>query len=536
MLEEIKAIKLKELEAKREDCSTKITEIQKPARDMQSKQWYLESELHTGITVRKDFSLIEKLFTKRREYKKFKAQAKRMEELPELISQLEDEIMVEKRRADEELEASGLDDEYLKLGQEIEKLEDSETTLTDMEMTPLEAIAFLESHGIEPVLTEADKVLASHPRDYSSKSSLIGVHKTKYIPTANVIKTAKDARAEFSETVEINGVKYEYSYRSARDTVHMAMNDEVSSHMYGSWEDCKYAILIPFEDIPNEKIARASTVDTFTRGNLEITENSWILCPKDEVQKVKTFNPKAHVLGYDGESVLGYSRPFLTQLGYRGESVGMWSWADEKSTKEFCDLAEREGLKVGAHSFTYFHEDETMLAKINQAVSLAKLLRDNGLVKSKEDFESINEQLIQDYQGFGGILLGLCEKSGMEGDLEPQSVVGNGKQVDIFIEEMSKNGLTISPVYAGVLQNLSKVGMYRYTREKNDEVFTIPENATEEERENVQKLQTTLNSKTYSFDRANDQAFGEFISTAIFDSIVHSRERGIVQKQENIEK
>ena len=66
----------------------------------------------------------------------------------------------------------------------------------------------------------------------------------------------------------------------------MAMNDEVSSHMFGSWDNCKYAILIPFDDIPNEKIGRVAPMDTFTRGSIELSENSWILCPKNEVERL----------------------------------------------------------------------------------------------------------------------------------------------------------------------------------------------------------------------------------------------------------
>lgn len=84
---------------------------------------------------------------------------------------------------------------------------------------------------------------------------------------------------------------------SERNTVHMAMNDEVSSHMYGSWEDCKYAILIPMSDIQNSQIGYASCVDTFTKGSLKLSQNSWILCPIDEVEQMKKIILISKLLG-----------------------------------------------------------------------------------------------------------------------------------------------------------------------------------------------------------------------------------------------
>ena len=252
------------------------------------------------------------------------------------------------QRVEQELETSGINAKLREIGQKISFIENSRT-LYELGITPTDAIELLESKGIQPVLSEADKCVFSHPRDYSSKSSLIGVHKTRYAPTANRIKSAKDSNVEYKKSITINGIQYEYSYKSARDTVHMAMNDEVSSHIFGSWDDCPYAVLIPFDDIPNEKIGRADSMDTFTRGSIELSEHTWILCPKNEVEKLKSFNPKVHVLGYEGENVQGFSQPFLTQLGYRAEDVGMWSWMDSESTQQFNDLMAREGIKRGPH-------------------------------------------------------------------------------------------------------------------------------------------------------------------------------------------
>lgn len=526
MLDEIRAIKLEELNRQKEENDAKISEAKKKYFEMKTQLWNLEYELSRGITVRGNFSFLDKLFSRRREYKRYKEQEKRMAELPEIISKLNDDLDAENARVDRELEADGTYADFSRISASIETVSRARNLL-DLGVTPLEAIQILESRGIEPVLTEADKIPSKHPRNYSSKSSLIGVHKTKYPPTANIIKSAKDAKVQFSDTVEINGVTYEYSYSSPRDTVHMAMNDEVSSHMYGSWDTCKYAILIPFEDIPNEKIARVAPMDTFTRGSLDITENSWILCPKEEVKSLKAFNPKAHVLGYEGENVLGFSKPFLTQLGYRGEDVGMWSWSDDVSAKEFYELMEKENLKAGTHSHTYFHEDEEVITRMNKAISLAKLLRDKGLVKSQEDVPGIMEELEKSYSSFGYMLVGLAQKTSFESDIEPQAIVRNNRQADIFFEEMKKNGFDVSPTYQSVIRNLSKNSIYMYDRKNSEEVFGSIEGATDQERARIEELRGILDAKDFIYDSDKEKAFRNFLSQMMFDTILTSRERGI---------
>ena len=305
MLEEIKKIKLEELNKEKVKYDEKRDAIKQRLNEIRDNLWQLQGEQSRGLTVRDDFSFIEKWIFRRKEYKKFKEQSERFYKLPILIDKVKSQLDEENKRVEQELEASGIYAKLNEINQSINSLKNAKT-LFEIGITPIDAIKLLENNGIQPVLSESDKNVFVHPIDYSSKSSLIGVHKTKYAPTANMIKSAKDSNVEYKKNVTLNGVEYEYSYKSARDTVHMAMNDEVSSHMFGSWDNCKYAILIPFDDIPNEKIGRVAPMDTFTRGSIELSENSWILCPKNEVERLKIFNPKVHVLGYEGENA-----PFL---------------------------------------------------------------------------------------------------------------------------------------------------------------------------------------------------------------------------------
>lgn len=296
--------------------------------------------------------------------------------------------------------------------------------------------------------------------------------------------------------------------------------------MFGSWDNCKYAILIPFDDIPNEKIGRVAPMDTFTRGSIELSENSWILCPKNEVERLKIFNPKVHVLGYEGENVTGYSKPFLTQLGYRGEDVGMWSWLNRKSANQFCKLMQKEGLKIGTHTYTYFHEDENILENINKAVALSKLLRDNHLITTPEDTENITKQLADNYQSFGLILSGLCTKTNMPDiELEPQSIVGNHKQADIFLQEMKNNGFNISPAYQNIIKKLCEISIYDCNKDNQDMIFNIQGEVSKDELNSIKELQSVITSDKVEDNDKKIPAFGKFISSAIYDAILHSQER-----------
>lgn len=535
MIDEIKKIKLEELNNQKAQYEEKINAIKQRLNLIHSKLFELEFEKSNGITIRDSFSFLEKWITKRKDYKKFKAQSKRLSELPKLISEVKSELEAETKKVEHEIEVAGVNAGLNEIWQKINFIENAKT-LYEIGITPIDAIELLESKGIQPVLSESDKFVSSHPRDYSSKSSLIGVHKTKYVPTDNMIKSSKDSNAELKKTITINGVEYEYSFKKERDTVHMAMNDEVSSHVYGSWDDCKYAVLIPFEDIPNEKIGRAAPMDTFTRGSIELSENTWILCPKNEVEKIKVFNPKVHVLGYEGENVQGFSQPFLTQLGYRAEDVNMWSWDNDESTNQFYELIKKEGIKIGTHTYTYFHEDEKLLTSINQAVALCNLLRDNHMITKSEDIENVMNQLADNsHQGFGFILSDLGEKTRAKADIEPQSIKGNGKQVEVFLEKMKNNGFNISTIYQDVLKKLCEISIFACNKDNEEAIFSISEQASEKERRTIIELQTALVHGNYSgFDKK--VAFGKFISTVIGESILHSQERETLEEKLQDEK
>lgn len=282
--------------------------------------------------------------------------------------------------------------------EEIRRLkgeEDSNKTLDDYNLTVQEAIKLLKSNNIPVILTEADKHIIDRPREYEEKGldSLILVHKTRYIPNGSVIKSPKDAEAKEQAETTIEGKKYDYAYKRARNTVHFAVNGEVLSHGLGGWDDCKYAILIPFTDIPKEQIMNAAPMDTYTYGSVKLTPDTWILCPKGEIEEISKKNPGVQVLEYDGESVHGFADSFISTLGYRTEGIGEMKWKDDISNTQCTGLLLREGFKVSLHRGTRESNTEGDREGINIAIEILKKVKENTFLDSQEKISNLYKEL-----------------------------------------------------------------------------------------------------------------------------------------------
>lgn len=526
MFEEIKKVKLNQIEQKRAQILKQKIEKEKRKRDLIYNLDELEYKKECPINYRR-FNLLEKWITRRREYKNYQKEVKDRNELPYKINRIEKELEEEKKKIEKELEELGINQELALLNGKLHEIGEAKN-LKDLGMKPKEAIEFLKEIGMTPILDESDKVITNNPRNYSSKDALIGVHKTQYPPIDSKIKTAKEVKkVTRKKRITINEQEYNYEVNSERDTVHMAMNDEVSSHMYGSWEDCKYAILIPMTDIPNEKIGHATPVDTFTKGSIKLTENSWILCPKGEVEEIKKRNFNVNVVGYEGDSVLGYPQPFLSSLGYRAEGVGMSSWGDKRSDEDFYDLMNKEGIKIGAHTYTHFHEDEKMLREINEAVAICKVLRDNNLVKEKEEIPSVMEQLEKQYSGLGRILRNLCITSEFsEEGYDLEAIKANHKHLDIFFDNMEKNGFNIATEYQTIIRKIEQVGEYKInTPEEIKSIFETEKEVTEEKKLVIEELKEGF-ERTPIFESENrNKIMSKFLSTVLLECVLESKDR-----------
>ena len=360
--------------------------------------------------------------------------------------------------------------------------EKCEKTLEDYHLTLQDAIKLLNDNNIPIVLTEEDKkAIIDIPREYNEKGmeSIVLVHKTDYIPHSSKIRSNRDAKA-IAGTIETkfnDGSDYKIDVPSKRRTVHFSMNGEVGSHLYGNWDSKKYAIIIPFNDIPKENIAAANPEDTWTKDSVRLTVNTWILCPKGEKEQIQEENPNINIIEYEGKCVSGYANSFVTNLGYRYEDVGVYSWNDEKSSEEICKTISNNGFRRDIHYYSKERATEVSFQEIDIVTILAELLVQKHYFKNYDDFKnmiaktefekSINNIFMQDKERIltnVNILKSNLQKIGVN---IPQQYI---EIIDMMVQQ-SKYGIDFN--YKNVLLGTQNYKMKNPERSKDIDILEI---------------------------------------------------------------
>ena len=329
--------------------------------------------------------------------------------------------------------------------------EKCEKTLEDYHLTLQDAIKLLNDNNIPIVLTEEDKkAIIDIPREYNEKGmeSIVLVHKTDYIPHSSKIRSNRDAKA-IAGTIETkfnDGSDYKIDVPSKRRTVHFSMNGEVGSHLYGNWDSKKYAIIIPFNDIPKENIAAANPEDTWTKDSVRLTVNTWILCPKGEKEQIQEENPNINIIEYEGKCVSGYANSFVTNLGYRYEDVGVYSWNDKKSSEEICETISNNGFRRDRHYYSKERATEVSFQEIDIVTILAELLVQKHYFKNYDDFKN------------------MIAKTEFENDINYIFSMSDRKLTDVNIlkSNLQKIGVNIPQQYIEIIEMMvqqSKYGM-----------------------------------------------------------------------------
>lgn len=329
--------------------------------------------------------------------------------------------------------------------------EKCEKTLEDYHLTLQDAIKLLNDNNIPIVLTEEDKkAIIDIPREYNEKGmeSIVLVHKTDYIPHSSKIRSNRDAKA-IAGTIETkfnDGSDYKIDVPSKRRTVHFSMNGEVGSHLYGNWDSKKYAIIIPFNDIPKENIAAANPEDTWTKDSVRLTVNTWILCPKGEKEQIQEENPNINIIEYEGKCVSGYANSFVTNLGYRYEDVGVRYWNDKKSSEEICETISNNGFRRDSHYYSKERATEVSFQEIDIVTILAELLVQKHYFKNYDDFKN------------------MIAKTKFENDINYIFSMSDRKLTDVNIlkSNLQKIGVNIPQQYIEIIEMMvqqSKYGM-----------------------------------------------------------------------------
>lgn len=436
MIKEIKEIKLNEIMKvlnEYENCKIK--------RDINIKKIdELTIKGNSFIVPYKRFNFIQKYLTRRGEYKKH---LKDTETVKEEAYEIDNEILT-LRNENEILEKQMNDVAFNEhtLRDSAKKISDSKN-VSDFGMSFKEAVEFLKENKQDVILREDDKYVFKNNKEYKGIEDLILVHKTNYIPNQSRISSPDELGLKLSNKVTLNGKEYEYSFPMERNTVHFAVNNEVASHAYGDWSDMKYSILIPCIDIPKEKITSLYPVDTYTKGGVDIPDSAYILCPEEEKENVIKNNSNVNVIGYEGKSVQDYSPALISGLGYNVESLGAHNWSDKNSSQKFFDIANKSGYDSMPHDGSEYQVKEELLRGKDKVVEILKIVKNNGLIKNKEELKNISEQL-DSYdinfsaclsQALGLNLMGIeylydgLEEAGIDLDENFKSIIDNIKKV-----------------------------------------------------------------------------------------------------------
>jgi hypothetical protein len=164
-----------------------------------------------------------------------------------------------------------------------------ERGITPFERGTMVAPAWRSSYETGPDVYITNELNTPDPKD---PSEIIAVRLTDTFPYGGKI-----------------GTLFSHSPIFFRDTVHFTLNGPVSSHVYGNWDNKKYAVLVPLdklvETVGKGRISGLRPEDTWVLGDIELPENSLVIAnasipPGTDVGKAEL------QLGYDTDTQKPY--------------------------------------------------------------------------------------------------------------------------------------------------------------------------------------------------------------------------------------
>lgn len=286
-----------------------------------------------------------------------------------------------------------------------------------------------------------------------SLSDLVLVHKTDYIPQNSEIKTSQNSGVKYDDKVKILGKEYGFKTSSHRNTLHFSVNGEVGD-ISGEegWSDTKYAIIMPFTEVPIASIGSAAPMDTFVVDNVSITPDTYILCPVEDLEIVKSQNPNAKVITYDGQSVSGFANLLISKLGHKVEDSGMWGWGNKADNDKYLEIIKKAGIDCYApHSMTKEHVQEDRLARLDRFTATLGVVNNEKLIQSDEDFINIRSSLI--YRMDSDLSMFLVDNNNYNiYNLEMVT-----KKIDTIIGALDDVGIVLNEIEKKLLHNVVNI-------------------------------------------------------------------------------
>lgn len=245
-----------------------------------------------------------------------------------------------------------------------------------------------------------------------SIEDLVMVHKTNFFPYG-AIKTQYETGLADKKTYKcvINGEEkiFHIPYRSYRNTAHFCLNGAVESHAYGSWDGAKYAILMPLAK-NKDKIVAGTECDLFSFGSVPITDNAYILCPKDEMNTMRNANPSAHIIGFEGDFVDLYVNVFLSNiLNYKykmpTQNSRYWDSGHGEDCENVCRIIQENGWKYTSHTGSKWDKDDYTKRFTDHLCNWLKTVMNEKLLYSLSNKDEVKKIIIEILEG-GNIING----------------------------------------------------------------------------------------------------------------------------------
>lgn len=270
-------------------------------------------------------------------------------------------------------------------------------------MTLREEYLYCKENNIDFILTE-DKIeeIDNTGKSINGIEDLVMVHKTDYAPNGR-INSSLEANATKKDkiTFNLNGeeVSYEKEFKAYRNTVHFCMNGQTKSHALLNLDVVKYAVIMPLAT-NSENIIAGTECDIYTEGGVDLKSDSYILCPKEEIEKIKEENPNSTVIGYEGNTVSLYVDTFISQvLGYKykepTQDSRYWNDGFGHDHDVVFDLCEEKGWYYTDHIRSSHMANEQLEDEIDHLIATIQIIVSEQLLFDEKNIEGVENKLYE---------------------------------------------------------------------------------------------------------------------------------------------
>ncbi len=398
MVETLKKILIEPLEREKQEKGEVINSFKNKINDLASQ---MNGQLDKKISIEQDLNNMNRGLKKFFYSKKIEQLKNQLDNINKKYEENDNLILNNK------LNIKELEDNIREITSRIELI-NSASSIGELGYNFEQVVNLFNDNNIDMYFDENDlklyKNIDNSEKELKSLDDLVLIHKTMYIPENNMIKTGFEKGVVKEENFNINGINLKKSIKINRNTLHFCLNGEVSGNFIGAndWDNCKYAVVIPFNSIPRDKYANVYTVDTYTYGGVTLDNSCYILCPKEEYKIIKQSNPNVNIVKYSGSNVTGYADMLITLLGYKKEEAKNLYWRNQEDNSKVYNIVAQANLpQKGNHMETIDKYKEDCYDGINAVVATFKAIQDNIEINNIEEIASIYDQLLKSYTFLG---------------------------------------------------------------------------------------------------------------------------------------